>query len=188
MRFTRDFFIPKSPSKIIERPELNAQVFLVDNPFLFGLGFSGKRAKPDFHYKFKTDDERNKFIDRYFENLQANVNRKKEYAAGRINSAKRFLESLKPGTILYDTWGYEQTNVEFYRVLERKGSKVLIQELACKPLEATGWASDRVIPGEQTTDAPIWKYVRGASVKISDCISLRIYEPREGGLHRSWYG
>lgn len=36
-----------------------------------------------------------------------------------------------PGAILYTSWGYEQTNVDFYLITERTGCFVTIQKVGC---------------------------------------------------------
>lgn len=44
-------------------------------------------------------------------------------------------EAFEPGTILVATWGYEQTNVDFYCILQRSGEWVTIIEM--KQIEAS---------------------------------------------------
>ncbi len=187
MRFTRDFYIPKTPTRVFTRSELNAIVYFVEvHGKLCALGFSGKRHKPDFNYSFKTEDHRIEYVAKYFLGLKANMARKNDYKESRKANAKSFLNSLKPGAILYASWGYEQTNIDFYKVLEVKGSKVLLVDCPCVSQEATGWASDKVVAGEPSPEAvPFWKNVRGSHIKISSCQSLSIYDGHP--LHRSWY-
>lgn len=38
-------------------------------------------------------------------------------------------KQYQPGAILYTSWGYEQTNIDFYIVLERKPRSVVLQEI-----------------------------------------------------------
>lgn len=186
MRLTREFLIPKNPSLVIERPELKAVVYVVREPRLTASGFSGKRAKPDFAHLFKSQEQLDVYIESYFKGLAAQNEHRVDRANNRRSLAIKFLEQLKPGVILYDTWGYEQTNVEFYKVMDRKGSKVLVQELGCSRVgEPTGWASDRVTAGKPLDKPAEWITVRGSRVKISDCISLGLWDGQD--LHRSWY-
>jgi hypothetical protein len=185
MIFTREHFIPKNPSEVIDRPDLNAIVFKVDNLYPVALGFYGRRQKPDFNLRFKSLEERDNYISRYFDGLAHMEKMKNERRSERSAAAKKFAESLKPGTILYDTWGYDQTQVEFYKVLEVKGNKVKIVELAeIREGEMTSWASDRVIPGAES-GTPIWKTVRGCGIKIDSCVYLTLWDGKP--LHRSWY-
>ena len=53
-------------------------------------------------------------------------------------------KGLYAGTVLTSSWGYDQTNVDFYEVLSRKGDWVSIQRIGSKetpdggPLTMTG--------------------------------------------------
>ena len=38
-------------------------------------------------------------------------------------------KKYQKGVILYSSWGYEQTNIDFYIILERKPQSVLIQQI-----------------------------------------------------------
>lgn len=190
MRFTREFWEPKKYVKLIEREDLHAKVFYPANhdqtkPKILAMGFSGKRAKPDFHYNFESEEKRAKYVENYFEGLKAQLNRKSQYKDEKKLASKQFVESLKPGSILYDTWGYEQTNVEFYTVLARSGSTVMIQELGHVTVEGSeGRDCCKVMPGEPYGPV-LKKIVRGYSVKICESISLRLWDGSP--LYKSWY-
>ena len=115
---------------------------------------------------------------------------RKERLVMKREQTHAFLNKLEPGTILWDSWGWEQTNVEFYQVIERKGSLVQIVELCHKTIPGSeGFMSDRVVPGDQTQGEPIWKMVRGPRITINDSVSLKIFpeEYKTNGVHRSWY-
>ncbi len=38
-------------------------------------------------------------------------------------------DAYQPGAIVSDSWGYEQTNIDFYRIVKRKGDWVTLQPL-----------------------------------------------------------
>jgi hypothetical protein len=54
----------------------------------------------------------------------------------------------KVGDILYSSWGYDQTNIEFFKVVKVSEFSVWIQEVGSKIVEITGWAHEKVIPGD----------------------------------------
>jgi len=54
----------------------------------------------------------------------------------------------KVGDILYSSWGYDQTNIEFFKVVKVSEFSVWIQEVGSKIVEVTGWAHEKVIPGD----------------------------------------
>jgi hypothetical protein len=152
----------------------------------YAQGFSGKRTKPDFHHKYRTEEHMSAAIKNYFQNLAANREYKDRSRSTKLEAGKKFLETLKPGVILYDTWGYEQTNVEFFEVKEVNGHKVTLHELAHNDLEATSWASCKVVPKKgHYIGGPITKIVKGDRVRVNDCVSLTLYDDRP--IHKSWY-
>lgn len=51
--------------------------------------------------------------------------RKKAIAEAKANMKNPF----KVGQIFYDSWGYEQTNIDFYQVIEVKPKSVVIREI-----------------------------------------------------------
>lgn len=62
----------------------------------------------------------------------------------------------KVGDILYSSWGYDQTNVEFFKVVKVSEFSVWIQELKAKVTEQTGWAHWRVVPTEEIKTTYKW--------------------------------
>lgn len=104
---------------------------------------------------------------------------------------------LMVGDILTDSWGYEQTNVEFYMVTKIVSAcKVEIVELGHTQTDATSAMSGYVVPDrDRRIGEPIVKMVSqdsyekrtgGWHVKIDSCISLTAWggEPQ---FQSSWY-
>jgi hypothetical protein len=56
----------------------------------------------------------------------------------------------KLGDILYSSWGYDQTNIDFYKVVKVSEFSVWIQELGKKIVEITGWAHEKVVPTDSS--------------------------------------
>ena len=56
----------------------------------------------------------------------------------------------KVGDILYSSWGYDQTNIEFYKVVKVSDFSVWIQQVATKIVEVTGWAHENVTAGDSS--------------------------------------
>jgi len=122
MRFTRDFYRPKDAR--VEHPEGLPEGYeihryenggnLPDVPY--AAVFGGKRAKPDWHYRFKTPERREEKIAEWVESQKSQLeskakDRKERYAP----------HSFKVGDVFYASWGYDQTNIDFYKIVELKG-------------------------------------------------------------------
>lgn len=56
----------------------------------------------------------------------------------------------KVGDILYSSWGYDQTNIEFFKVVKVSEFSVWIQKLGTKVVEVTGWAHENVVPTDSS--------------------------------------
>ena len=56
--------------------------------------------------------------------------------------------SIEPGTILVSTWGYDQTNVDFYRVVRSTSASVWLQGVGQELTGETGFLSEYVVPSE----------------------------------------
>lgn len=52
---------------------------------------------------------------------------------------------MKQGDILYSSWGYDQTNIDFYEVKQATGAMVTLQKLAAET-ETTGFMSGKTKP------------------------------------------
>lgn len=73
--------------------------------------------------------------------------RKLEYA-GRTKASKQDKQNylgIKVGDIFSFSWGYEQSNINYFQVVGLKGTKqVIIREIAYKTTETTGYESYKV--------------------------------------------
>jgi len=84
-----------------------------------------REIKPSLHYKFKTESERVDFISRQKTRADDDIFRANEQLRKNMLEAQKYC----PGAILYSSWGYEQTNVDFYIILERVNNTVTLQQI-----------------------------------------------------------
>lgn len=84
-----------------------------------------KSHKPTYHYQFSDATKVRNFISE--RKLQAD--KRHEQLLNRANEYAEKSKGYVAGAILYSSWGYEQTNIDWYIVLERKGCFVVIQEI-----------------------------------------------------------
>lgn len=54
------------------------------------------------------------------------------------------------GAILEGSWGYEQTNINFFKIVKRTNDTLWLQPLATRTVADAGFMSTRVVPGEPT--------------------------------------
>lgn len=111
------------------------------------VGFSGKRGLPDFNCIFKTKEARQKFVSEWLERLRDRAERK---AANRAEAAAKRAagHQLAVGDVLEASWGYEQTNVDYYQVTALIGKcMVEIREIG-RRAEATGYLQGDCVPAK----------------------------------------
>ena len=55
------------------------------------------------------------------------------------------------GKIFYSSWGYEQTNVDFYKVIDvsKSGKTITLQKIGSQIVAVNGYCSEEVIPNEE---------------------------------------
>ncbi len=83
------------------------------------------------HYVYKTLEEAKTAAEKWINNIKSNIERKnkdkeEQRARNKEATADQF---YKIGDIIVNTWGYDQTNVEFYQVTEIKNKSIFIKEI-----------------------------------------------------------
>jgi hypothetical protein len=133
----------------------------------YAIAFIGKQSKPHFHYTYRDERRREKAIEEAADSRRKTLEAKEERRQERL----KFKHGLNVGDILYSSWGYDQTNIDFYEVTKVIGPKfVEIRALAQKTVRSEQTA-DYVapIPGRFARNSrPMKKRVKpGDSVKIT---------------------
>lgn len=161
----REFYIPKNAAKI-QHKTLPAVAYLYErNNRLCAMAFYGKSDKPAFRFSFADGVRRMRHVSEWFANMQSIAESKAKRQAER----KSFAHTLKVGDVLSNSWGYDQTNVEFFQVTKLLGkSMVEIREL-CQESQETGFMSGDCVPvvGKFSNREPMRRRVTvGNSVDI----------------------
>lgn len=85
-------------------------------------------SRPMYNYLFKTWDQAEAFIAKV---LSAEADRIRQ-AEERKRARLEFVHDYKPGDILVSSWGYEQTNVDFFQVTDVPSAK----SIGIRPIES----------------------------------------------------
>lgn len=93
-------------------------------------GYIGTSAHADFNFYFDTLIARESHITEWLlKRTQIIENKAKRMAEHKAQRAAS-LDKFPVGTVLYSSWGYEQTNIDFYEVIRRVSSyRVELREL-----------------------------------------------------------
>jgi hypothetical protein len=96
-------------------------------------------AKPLFNYRFSSVEQMETWLGKELIRRFAI----KAYNDERKAEKKKALEvnPFQVGQLLYDSWGYDQTNIDFYQVIEVKNKSVVIQPIEGKMVPSQGYSS-----------------------------------------------
>lgn len=151
MRLTRDFYRPSASLNAVKDtspdvPGSEIYRYTKEGGTPVALVFGGKRSKPDFWFRFPTEEAREKRIAEWVEDQKSRA----EYAAKRRASANAG-HTLKVGDVLHASWGYDQTNANFYQVVEVPSKCFVIareigSEIGSEIVDGSGGPSTQVRP------------------------------------------
>jgi len=118
-------FIP-APSVCIRSKLSPSVVYLYKTTAgkLAAVGYAGRTVKPTFHHSFGAADKRQTFVAAWMRDED-----KKATAKAARRDAPH---GLAVGDVLVASWGYEQTNVDFYQVVRLAGAK----SVAIRPIKS----------------------------------------------------
>lgn len=153
------------------------------------LKITTSRAKKAYiNLYFKNEVEREQKLKSCEKRLIEIEEEKIDRRSSKKIQTEKFKEALKVGDILCDSWGYDQTNVEFYKVISinDKKTKIVIQEMSHDQVgngESHGMAC-HVVPGE-CYGPKLEKKITGEGIRLCSSIFLT---PWSGNpKYKSWY-
>lgn len=106
----------------------------------------GKAFKSFANYYFKDEERRELYLQQLIHDhekmIQYKARRKVEQKLEK-SVTPEVMSKIPVGTILSNSWGYEQTNVDFYQVVAVKNKSVVIRRIASSMVEDCGPMSGR---------------------------------------------
>ena len=126
----------------------NCEVFFTTAPLnnrWYAIGYSGKGAKPVFHNAYRSKEEMNIYKEAFIKNCKDVI----KYKADRKAEQKKANENIKVdvGMIFVNSWGYDQTNVDYYQVVAVKGHNVHVRKIGSEAVKGSdGFMSCNVRP------------------------------------------
>lgn len=152
------------------------------------VAFFGASAKPysgrgstGSAYTFRTPDARRAWVAECFHRAALHAER---IAKTRAEKAERRAKphGLKVGDILRSSWGYDQTNIDYYEVTRLIGAQMVeIREIAARAQETGFMSGDSVPAPGQYIGKPERRRVSDHgerdSVKVSECAHAYLMRP-----------
>lgn len=178
----RSIYLPRDNPTLIQRkntpPGLEIWTYEKDRGDGKGLGyyataFWGRAQKPLWSFRFRDvmDQERKiqETIDIYKKDLERKVQQRAERS--------QFQHGLQVGDIMVGSWGYDQTNVDFYEIVGTPTPKMVVLREVGKKVVREERGADYVaaVPGHYK--GPEIKKIPGpGGVRINDVVTVRKWD------------
>tara|TARA_Y100000310_G_scaffold345581_1_gene466894 strand:- start:4669 stop:5247 length:579 start_codon:yes stop_codon:yes gene_type:complete len=147
----------------------------------------GKQKNPKMNYYFRSEERRNQAI----KSAKDGADTRQEYKQKRKAERKAFKPDIKIGDIYYSSWGYEQTNIDFYQVIEIKGkATVVLKEIAQDTVEGSNYSHGMAceviaVKDKFLNDKTITKRVSQYGISLTSYSSARKWDGKP--QYKSWY-
>ena len=134
--------IPENVEKTINDPSGVIYLFPAKNGKPALKAYKGKSGKPYSNYYYlRTEDRENALYE-----ILKSWRESREQKENRAKERRDFRHDLKIGDIFHYSWGYDQTNANFFEVVGVPSDKsILIREIGYK-IKQTGDMSGNAVP------------------------------------------
>lgn len=136
------------------------------------------------YYRFATAERREQWVAEVLAQEERSVQAKADREAAKKAARENFVNPYKVGDLFYTSWGYDQTNIDFYECVKVGPKSVELRKVACNA-EYTHWAAGRAAPRKGS-------YV-GEPFRV--CVQVSVHEgkphyylPFEFGSYYPWDG
>ena len=106
--------------------------------------------------------------------------RRRKESEERRRREREAAASVSVGDVFVTSWGYEQTNVDYFEVVEKHGQYVTVRPIASRTVENTGWMQRTVeaVPGSYLSSSTLLDGESSARRKVKGtagrpCIDLQ---------------
>lgn len=86
---------------------------------------------------FQNEEKRAAWVAKKVDNIKGWIKIEEDQKAAKKAARADMKHDFEVGQVYYDSWGYDQTNIDFYKIVEVKEKSVVIQEIAGEYVEGT---------------------------------------------------
>lgn len=169
---TREFWIPAGATKVADKATGAAAYLYQSAKGPAAMVFARKATKPAWRYWFRNEQDRTRRISEYFAALKARADRVAADAAARKAEGR----GVEVGDVLRSSWGYDQTNVDYYEVTALVGKAMVELRELCQERTETGFMQGRCVPlpGQYAGD-PFRCFARAGVCKVGNSYKRNAY-------------
>ncbi len=146
-------------------------------------------------FYFQNEEKRNEYAENVIKKVQQALLLKEESKKAELEIRNNMNHGYKVGQVLYDSWGYEQTNIDFYQVVEVSEKSIKIRSIAGELVPSShghdygktrpvvdSFSGEVILKKVQfylKDQKPVY-YIKSKHGWVS------LYEKGENGVHCSW--
>ena len=144
--------------------------------------------KIEFNYRYGSVARMIEHVEQFLAGVERAIEYKAQRKAERAAQRVAAVENVQEGDIYVASWGWEQTNIDAYQVVAKKGATVTLREVGLQSVEGSeGFMCDRVVPVKDAfIGKEFKKRITGKYIKIDDVRSASVAEDGKS-FYRSWY-
>lgn len=135
------------------------------------------KEKCEYYYRYSNPVDRDSRINADIESLKRQEVQKQAVKEKLADMKKNFQNPFKVGDLFYDSWGYDQTNIDFYQIVEVGRASVKLSKIKQIYLESAGDMCEYVAPAKDD-------FVGEPFLSIIQ-LSRYDFKPRINGRHGS---
>jgi hypothetical protein len=133
-------YIPTGYSLIAKDERFGFEVWGKTDPRIVAIAFGGKRSKPDWHFQFQSMERLHQKISESLSGYMAWQESKEKRAAQR-----KAPHDVKVGDLFRCSWGYDQTNIDYFECTAVHGAMIEIRAVA-QEREETEFMQGKCVP------------------------------------------
>ena len=144
---------------------------------------NGRRSLAGIFYRFQSEAAREAWFSHWKEQREAKAADRQAKVTARRQARSAFVNPYHVGDVLHSSWGYEQTNVEFYEVTAVRQTSVQLREIAAtlKTDGALAMSGSKTACPGQYMGEPKWVTIQ---IRVYEGnVSHHIPSPRHGELY-----
>src|SRR5579859_5758462 len=149
------------------------------------------------NFAFSKEENRTSWVENKLAVINKRIQEKTEVTTAKKKIRADMQHGFAVGQILYDSWGYDQTNIDFYEVVEVKTKSVLLQSIGAEVVsQSEGIDSAFVVPDATRKFGPAERKVVQFYLRSPDNTpvfyikmetgSLSLYDAVPKGLQKTW--
>jgi hypothetical protein len=166
-------YIPEGYELAWNDETLAIQVYYREVPHCSAICFVGRAVKPTWHYRFKNAEQRQAEVTKTFKRVHDRFEAKN--AAKLSKAVATANHGVKVGDVFRSSWGYDQTNIDYYEVIAVTGKTATICQIGCMSEETLSMQGESVPLMGAFIGKPFKKLIQKRSTESGAYFNLNSY-------------